>query len=777
METKRTVFLLSALFLLSTCTGPVWNETDNGDHKLVDNDDGQTLGYSPESGVEILTVDRYAFKDLNQNGTLDPYEDWRLSSEERAQDLASRMSTEQIAGLMLYSGHQSIPGGGFGGSSTYNGQSYKESGANPWDLTDQQKKFLTDDNLRHVLITTVETPEVAARWNNNMQAHVEALGLGIPSNTSSDPRHGSDSYAEFNAGAGGDISMWPGTLGIAATFDPDLMRRFGEVASREYRALGITTALSPQIDLATEPRWSRFDVTMGSDPNLATDMARSYVDGFQYSEPSEVVENGWGYQSVNAMVKHWPGGGAQEGGRDAHYVYGSYAVYPGDNLEDHLQPFTEGAFNLNGETGSASAVMPYYTISNNRDTVYNENVGNAYSKYIINDLLRERHGFDGVVCTDWGVTSDVAGVDVFSGKPWGVEDLTVAERHYKAIKAGVDQFGGNNEMGPVLEAYQMGVEEFGEEEIRARFERSAVRLLKNMFRTGLFENPYVDVDHTKETVGSPEFMKEGYEAQIRSIVMLKNEDSALPLEQDLKVYIPERYIPAGTDWFGNETPERWEDPVNHDIASDYFEVVDNPGEADFAWVAIESPDGGDGYSGEDAEQGGNGYMPVSLQYQDYTAEHAREVSLSGGSPLEDFTNRSYKGKTVSTHNSYDLKMVKEARQEMGDKPVLVTIQVANPTVMSEFEPDASAILVHSGVQDQALMDIVTGESEPSGLLPFQMPANMQTVEEQYEDVPHDMEAYTDSEGNTYDFGFGLNWDGVIQDERTDQYVNQPMSGR
>jgi beta-glucosidase len=196
------------------------------------------------------------------------------------------------------------------------------------DLSDQQKKFLTDDNLRHVLITSVQSPAIAAQWNNNAQALVEAIGLGIPANNSSDPRHGTDSYAEFNAGAGGKISMWPGTLGLAASFDPQLMKQFGRIAALEYRALGITTALSPQIDLATEPRWSRFDGTMGEDPKLATDMARAYVDGFQTSTGADEIANGWGYKSVNAMVKHWPGGGPEEGGRDAHFGYGAYAVYP-----------------------------------------------------------------------------------------------------------------------------------------------------------------------------------------------------------------------------------------------------------------------------------------------------------------------------------------------------------------------------------------------------------------------------------------------------------------
>lgn len=764
-----TLLFSSLLFTTLSCSDPEWTETEKDGLHLVKHKIGPTLGYSDESGVTILEVDGLAFKDLNQNGKLDSYEDWRLPVEERAGDLSSKMSIEQIAGLMLYSSHQSIPEVGRNGG-TYNDQPFDESGAKAWELSDSQRNFLTDDNLRHVLITSVESPEVAARWNNEMQAFVEELGLGIPSNTSSDPRHGSDSYAEYNAGAGGDISMWPGTLGIAATFDPGTMRRFGEIASMEYRALGITTALSPQIDLATEPRWSRFDGTMGEDPKLATDMARAYVDGFQYSEPPEMIENGWGFQSVNAMVKHWPGGGAQEGGRDAHYAFGSYAVYPNNNLEDHLNPFTEGAFGLETETGMASAVMPYYTISFNQDTLYDENVGNAYNKYIITDLLRGQYGYDGVVCTDWGITDDVDAVDVFSGKPWGVEHLSVAERHYKAIDAGVDQFGGNNDMEPVLEAYEMGIREYGEEAMRERFEQSAVRLLRNMFNTGLFENPYLDVEQTIELVGNPDFMEEGYNTQLRSVVMLKNRQHVLPVEERLKVYIPERYIPASSNWFGNEIPERWEDPVNSEVVENYFEVVNDPDEADFAIVAIESPNGGTGYDGNDAaETGENGYVPISLKYGDYVAEHARETSMAGGSPFEDFTNRSYKDKPGSASNAYDLTMVKETRDSMGNKPVIAILKVANPMVFDEFEEDVDAILIHSGVQDQALMEIINGEFEPEGLLPFQMPSGMRTVEEQFEDTPRDMEPHTDTAGNQYDFAFGLNWDGVINDERVADY--------
>ncbi|GAB3968880.1 glycoside hydrolase family 3 N-terminal domain-containing protein [Spirosoma terrae] len=773
--------LLGAGLLLvgpvSFVSGQNWTETKVGTWVKVANKGGQTLGYSPTSSVKLLTVNGLAFKDLNKNGKLDPYEDWRLPAAARAKDLAAKMSVEQIAGLMLYSRHQPIPAapaGPFAG--TYGGKVFTQSGANVADLSDQQREFLTKDNLRHVLITSVQSPEAAAQWNNNAQGLVEGLGLGIPINSSSDPRHGTRADAEYNAGAGGSISMWPSSLGLAATFNPDLVQRFGQIAATEYRALGIATALSPQVDLATDPRWNRANGTFGEDPQLATDMARAYIDGFQTSTGADEITGGWGYHSVNAMVKHWPGGGSGEGGRDAHYGYGKYAVYPGNNFATHFLPFINGAFKLKGKTGMASAVMPYYTISFDQDKKYGENVGNNYSKYIIGDLLRGKYKYDGVVCTDWLITANETAVDVFlTGKSWGVEKLTVPERHYKVLMAGADQFGGNNDAGPVIDAYKMGVKEKGEATMRARFEQSAVRLLKNIFQVGLFENPYLDPEQSSSAVGKAEFMQTGYQTQLQSVVMLKNKAKALPLAKGKKVYIPKRFTPAGRNFLGMEIPESLEYPVNLNIVKKYFTVTDNPDEADYALVFIQSPNSGGGYNSADAKAGGTGYVPVSLQYGDYTAQGTRNPSIAGGDPLEKFTNRTYNGKTAKTINATDLGMVTDTYANMKGKPVIVSLLVSNPTVVGEFEKQSNAILAHFGVQDQALMDILTGAHEPSALLPMQMPADMKTVEAQAEDVPRDMKPYVDSEGNSYDFGYGLNWKGIIQDSRTAKYKKAALS--
>lgn len=742
MKQLRYLALAALCSLLASC-GPKWHIEDHGSYVLVVQKGGPTLGYSPNSGVKLLIDEGYVFKDLNRNGVLDAYEDWRLPSAQRAQDLAQQLSIEEIAGLMLYSAHQSVPSA---------------------DLTEQQVKFLTEDNLRAVLITKVESPAIAAEWNNNMQALVEGMGHGVPSNTSSDPRNETSADAEYNWGSGGQISLWPTTLGLAATFDPAVVRQFAEVARQEYRALGIATALSPQVDVATDPRWNRFNGTFGGDVNLATDMARAYCDGFQTSPEEMRTEGAWGRQSVNAMVKHWYGYGAQEAGRDSHFNYGKFAVYPGDNREMHKKPFVEGAFALEEGTGMASAVMPIYSILFNQDPS-GENVGGSYSKWMIQDQLRDQAGFDGVVCTDWAITGDNRSVGAFDGKPWGVEKLTVAQRHYKILQAGVDQFGGNNDKGPVIEAYNMWVEDFGKESADARFQQSARRLLMNSFRTGLFENPYLDPAASQELVGNSEFCKAGYEAQLKSIVMLKNHgNSVLPVSGKPKVYVPKRhYLPQPNFWgFGLIGEDKWESPVNMEMVARYFEVVDNPADADFAIAMIEAPKTGNGYQNDT-------YLPISLQWGPYTATAAREVSIAGGDPLESFTNRSYRGRSITASNADEVKVVRDTKAAMGSKPVVVVVATSRPVVLAEVEPYADAILLTMGVQDQAVMDIVSGKAQPSALLPMQMPADMVTVEQQFEDVPRDMKCYVDADGNTYDFAFGLNWAGVINDNRVEKY--------
>lgn len=743
-----------------------WYAEEKNGYVLIHNEGGKDIGYSKGSGITIIEADGWAFKDLNGNGVLDPYEDWRLPISERVADLINQLSLEEMAGLMLFSSHQSVkkPGNDlfsrrFAG--TYDGKPFGESDAEISDLTDQQKKFLGEDHVRHVLMTSVESNADAAKWSNNMQAMCESLDKGIPVNISSDPRHGTVSNGEYVVGGSGLISSWPSSLGMAATFDPDMVEKFGDVASKEYRAMGIVTALSPQVDLATEPRWNRYNGTFGEGTKLAVDMARAYCDGFQTSEGESEIEEGWGRHSVIAMTKHWPGGGAGEGGRDAHFSYGKYAVYPGNNFKEAMLPFTDGAFDLKKGTSKTGAIMPYYTVSFGQDKRYGENVGNSYNRYIIGELLRKTYGYDGVVCTDWGITHDNHAIDEFAHTCWGTEYLNENERHYKALMAGVDQFGGNNAVAPVLAAYHMMEASQGEDFARKRFETSAGRLLRGMFRTGLFENPYLDPEVSEAIVGSAAFMEAGFEAQKKSLVLVKNKDQVLPRKRS-KVFVPRRVLPPVAGFFGMSQPVD-EPAVNPELLEKYFDIASSPEEADFAIVFIDSPQS----RGYVKEKGG--YLPITLQYRPYTADTAREESIASGDPWSEDPNRSYKGRTNTADNECQLDDVIRTKEQMGDKPVIVVLNCKNPTVPAEFEPYADAIIIGFEVQHQAVLELISGSFEPSGLLPCQMPANMETVEAQCEDVPRDMIPYTDQCGNTYDFAFGLNWSGVIEDERVKKY--------
>ena len=749
---KKLALLLPFIICLASCGKNEISYQPQDGYTLVCQTKGPTLGYT---SAPIITVDGYAFKDLNRNGSLDVYEDWRKDAKTRAQDLASRLTLEEICGLMLYS---------------------SAVDANDTLLDAKARSLLADDHIRHMLVRNVASPAVGAGWSNAVQAFCEEARLGIPSNNSTDPRNYTNGTSninnykpeqdgEFDPSGESDISKWPRELGLAATFDMDLIRTHGEVVSAEYRALGITTALSPQVDIATDPRWRRFYGTFGEDPALSRDMARAYCEAFQNTPDSKT---GWGAQSVNCMVKHWPGGGSGEGGRDAHFGTGKYAVYPGNNFEQGMIPFVDGAFALPGKTKMASAVMPYYTISYGQDPS-GQNVGNGFSKYIIQDLLRDKFKYDGVVCTDWGIVKDYNVPWEHKGTPWGTETLSGPERRLLCFEAGVDQLGGAKDNAESMAAYALWAQKYGEESARARFELSATRILVNIFRVGLFENPYVSPEKAAAIVGSKDFVAAGYDAQRKSIVLLKNEGGVLPLGKKVRVYEPLRHVPAGLSHWQKPTAAYDEYPVSKDLLGQYFEVVETPEEADIALVSIKSPVGHWGFVMPDEKYPEGHYNPISLQWGPYTATTAREESLAGGDPRESSANRSYRGFTETSSNSTDALLVQRTKAAMGGKPVVVLVAMERPFVPAEIEPWADALLVFCGVSNNALLDILSGVAEPSGLLPCQLPANMETVEAQCEDVPRDMECYRDAQGNVYDFAFGLDFKGVINDARVRLY--------
>ncbi|MGW4998539.1 glycoside hydrolase family 3 protein [Streptomyces hydrogenans] len=461
-----------------------------------------------------------------------PYQDPTRPVDERVEDLLARMTPEEKAGQLFHTMLTMNPDG--------TPVTEADDSFSPFTTPE----LITGRGLTHFNLLGSHGPREMAAWHNAIQELAEGTRLGIPVTLSTDPRHAfTDNIgASFGAGA---FSAWPEALGLAAVRDPELVFRFADTVRREYLSVGFRTALHPQVDLATEPRWSRQSGTFGSDAGLSGELVAAYVRGLQ----GETL----GPDSVAAMVKHFPGGGPQKDGEDPHFPHGKEQVYPGGLRELHLEPFRAAI------AAGCAQMMPYYGQPVGTDW---EEVGFGFNKGVVTGLLREELGFTGIVCTDWGLLED----SVVLGEPhqaraWGVEHLSVAERAAKALDAGVDQFGGEQCPEVIVELMASGrIPE-------ARIDASVRRLLREKFVLGLFdERRYVDPDEAAETVGRADFAAAGAAAQRRSLTVLTA--GPLPLSGRPRLYV---------------------EGVDPAVAAAYGEVVAAPEEADLAVLRLRTP--------------------------------------------------------------------------------------------------------------------------------------------------------------------------------------------
>lgn len=781
-----------------------WTDSQTPDGwTCVKNEEGATLGYSKNSGLQLIQVDGFAFKDLNRNNLLDKFEDWRLDFEIRANAMVDEIPVEQMMGMKMN------PFGGW------------KVNADSLDTIIKKSLDLGFRQLRAPRGGANDT-RTKVNWNNMVQEYIEGLDsiACIPAVWIDDPRSG-------------DVSNWPSNLGLAATFDPEIGAQYGRMMSEEWRAMGISMQVATQMDLATEPRWKRIPGTFGEDPALSMDMARAIINGWQSTYDENGNDMGWGKHSVNNQMKHFPGDGAAEGGRESHTRDGAYNIFPGGQFFTHTLPFL-ACMDLPGKTKTVSAAMTNYSVGIEADgsPVDGERLGSSYSQYKINRLLREKYKWDGYILTDFGI---------LTSKDYGVEDLTLVERLLAILEAGCDAFGGEGGDGKksvdmAMEAYELGVAKLGKTEMDAIMKKSTERILRTHFNIGIVDNPYLSLKLAESTYEKPEHEAAAHQAHLKSIVMLKNSEGIIYKTtlgtQKPKVYIPRVFVPSTGGW--RRTAASAEPGLNLVAAGEYFDVLtdaladkftgpaDDKGKptlsvndiirvskeeiakCDFAIVRISNPKNGNptfmelggmregpGAEGAITDRNDYTYLPISLQYRPYTAnsEFVRRESL-GGDSIEVVENgikkrvkenRSYFGKTGIITNETHLDLV--LNTATAAKKTIVVLDVSNPMVFSEFESEVEAILVGFGgnrasnVPDKAFLEIISGQVESSGLLPLQMPANMKTVEAQFEDVPRDMKCYIDSDGNTYDFAFGLNLSGVIDDDRTAKYNIPPIVGK
>jgi len=595
----------------------------------------------------VLTVDGNSYRDLNKNGKLDVYEDSNRDMEDRISDLIGQMTIEEKAGTMFVS----IIG------MTADGKPYDKPklSTDPFDLlltllVPPAADMLVTKKTSSFNILNSYGADVLARFNNNAQKIAERMRLGIPVTIATDPRHG----AENNPGAAiftSSFSQWPNPLGLAATRDTLLVREFGDIARQEYRSVGITVALQPMADLATEPRWARNNGTFGEDAYLSAAMTKAYVLGFQ--------GDSLGANSVACMSKHFSGGGPQLNGDDPHFAYGKEQAYPGNNFDYHLLPFVEGAFAAN-----TAQIMPYYGIPVGQT---DEDVAFAFNKTIITDLLRDSLHFDGVVCTDWGI---ITASKMGEARAWGVEELTAIQRIKKAIDAGCDQFGGEFVPELIVELVESG--QLSEE----RIDQSVRRILRDKYRLGLFDNPYLDEQAALQIAGNSHFVEQGKAAQAKSMVVLKNE-GLLPLKEGTKIYADGISDLEGID--------------------KYAELVKNPSDADIIVSRISTPYG----------------------------------EPKGESILERFfhAGRLY----------YNEEELKEILGLIEQKPSVVIANLERPFIMTEISEQSQALLADFGTSDEVLTEVLFGIRMPEGKLPFELPSSQSAVEKQFEDLPYDSE--------------------------------------
>jgi beta-glucosidase len=647
--------------------------------------------------VKVIKKDGLEFKDLNKNGKLDKYEDWRLATNLRIKDLVSQMTLEEKAGFMLISTTRMAGDGGFVPmndakipiTNGFNEEDLVQSVnmftrkplAEPQLSASGTSKGVKERNLRHFILRANTSSKTIAEWSNNLQTLCESTRLGIPAIVASNPRNHITTDAAVGLSVGSTaFSKWPGELGMAAMRDFKLTQEFAEIAAKEWKAVGLRKGYMYMADLATEPRWNRTEGTFGEDAELSSNMIKAIILGFQGKKLNS--------NSIAMTTKHFPGGGPQEEGQDSHFDWGKFAHYPGANFDYHLKPFIAAI------AAGTSSIMPYYSAPKGKAF---EEVGFSFNKPIVNDLLKKKLGYTGII------NSDTGPIDMM---PWGVENLSIEQRYIKALEAGVDIFSGSADPAILINLVNKGLVNIN------RINESVSKLLKEKFDLGLFENPYVDPEMASKVVGNAEFQQKADLALRKSIVLLRNEQKQLPLSPKTKVYF---------ESFKEEAPARGQQAAQP-LAKSPNKVlklansnsnlifVDTKEEADVVVLWLFPTTGG--------------------------------LFSSGGKPIE----------LGLSKNKIDVNYVNNMIE---NKPTIVAINFTNPWVIDELKLNKTkGFLATFGTSAEALADVISGKFNPSGKMPFATPSSDKAVSENKSDLPGSAEnpGYA-----LFNFGEGLRY--------------------
>lgn len=727
----------------------------------------------------LVAVDGKQFKDLNANGKLDPYEDWRLTVDERINDLVAQMSDTEKVGMMMINDNNA----GCAGAVTATAVDYIN--------TQKMTRFI----LRSTATATSDacdgsvipgrggykvTPQQLAAYTNALQEMAENTRLGIPlvfkdnarNHVETDPRQG------IGAGAGA-FTQFPKEAGLAAaalgeqflkegkatTGDMSVIKTFTDVMGQEYNAVGLRAMYGYMADLLTEPRWYRAHEVFTEDADLNANIMTALVQGLQ----GTTVKDGTSVSAstkVALTMKHFPGGGPQELGMDPHYAFGKFQQYDG-NFAYHMKPFVAAI------GAGVSSIMPYYgvpmtgrdadkkPIPLTYDGVTYPLTGFSFSKSIVTDLLRDKLGFQGYVNSDTGIINSMA---------WGLEDKTVPQRVAAAINGGTDTLSGFATNKTVKDLLDQGLI------TKERVNEAAKRLLKEQFQLGLFENPYVEVSKADGAIGQDANRAKGLDIQKKSVVLLKNDtlsdnSKVLPIKAGAKVY---------TIGFGKADVEKYGYTVTDGNYVSGSRTTTAAGH-DVAVIRVLVKDVAKPYNSKDVNTGDNPLLLNPLTGNTWGAEDPCRMfvainavcsdgeyfgngvtgpgTIFGGALPWEIGDISFTGMAAAKSRSMypTLADIQAIMAEIGDpKKVVLSVYFRAPYVMDDASglKNAGAILATFGVTDVAMMDVLSGKFKPQGKLPFALPKTQKAVQEQKSDLPGFDET---TDGALYKFGDGLSY--------------------
>lgn len=745
---------------------------------LFHNENGPTIGVTT---CGIIVKDGLFFKDMDNDGVLSPYEDWRLDNETRAKDMVAHLPLKQQAGLVLNTLWNTPLSMTREGAKDENGNIVPSKIFKRYDPSEPIPKGIlpgldnrVDDGqvLEQKLTAGVYRGEmraeagVAALYHNLGTQYVEYEacqgGVAIPYSLHTNP---------INIGYPDFLGMGAACLGDG---NFDMVYDMAETDRKMMSACGLNIMYGPQVDVSTDPRWPRNSGTYGERPDITAGITRELVRGYQNGE------DGLKKGSIVLTVKHFPGDGPAENGFEPHLPIGQWRLYPteGSMEKYHLPPF-QAAFDM-----KASAIMPDYsrvgTDGRSKPQYYRgkltstEQVGSTYSKELITDLARDTMGFTGYVNSDSGITTT---------QIYGVEHLSVPERYAKAISAGTDVIGGNYDAENIVKAVEDGFLP------KADLDRANYRRLLAMFYQGRVDNPYLDPDEA-DRVRAENFegaKKAAYKACQKEVVLAKNHGGVLPMVKGKKVYIAvfsgedagaalAQMMGAGVA--GEDDNEKLRAQLAELLKAKGYEIVGTPEECDYAYLHV--------WPKQNNIVFVQRAMPV-LELVDNVLYEEREVNKS--------QKKTGKMIPISTLRGVgQIPTIAEKVHAHGGK-VIATCVVCNPWILDKLEPYCDGLTFQYTVSPVAMgnalgaqMDVLSGEFNPTGKMSLTMVSSLDVIaitEKEIDGVvrevcasPNDVPgydkdqyidpailskvkggsyAYCDADGNYYRSGFGLTY--------------------